>query len=65
MSFFFSLLAMKVLEPKMLGPVEPRVWLMGTEAFERTMEHHAGMKALWETKWKLPVSYVLHLGLRS
>lgn len=32
-----------------------RQWVMGTEAFERTMPHHQGIKALWETKWKFPV----------
>ena len=30
--------------------------LMGTEAFERRMPHHDGIEALWETKWKFPVS---------
>lgn len=34
----------------------PRQWLMGTEAFERRMPHHDGIEALWETKWKFPVS---------
>lgn len=33
-----------------------RQWLMGTEAFEARMPHHDGIKALWETKWKFPVS---------
>lgn len=42
-------------EHQMLGPVEPRTWLMGSEAFERVMPHHAGIRALWETKWKFPV----------
>lgn len=40
---------------EMLGPVEPRTWLMGTEAFEGVMPHHAGIRALWETKWRVPV----------
>ena len=35
---------------------EKRSWLMGAEAFERRMPHHDGIKALWETKWKFPVS---------
>ncbi|SPO03792.1 probable yellowish-green 1 protein [Cephalotrichum gorgonifer] len=51
---------------EILGPVEPRVWLMGTEAFERRMPHHEGIKALWETKWKFPCSksvYPFHDGL--
>lgn len=34
----------------------PRHWLMGTEAFERRMPHHDSIEALWETKWKFPVS---------
>jgi len=33
----------------------PEHWIMGREAFERRMPHHDGIKALWETKWKLPV----------
>jgi len=33
-----------------------RRWLMGTKAFEARMPHHDGIKALWETKWKFPVS---------
>ena len=36
------------------GPA--RQWLMGTKAFEARMPHHDGIKALWETKWKFPVS---------
>lgn len=27
---------------EMLGPVEPRTWLMGTEAFEGVVAHHGG-----------------------
>jgi hypothetical protein len=34
-----------------------KTWLMGTSAFERRMPHHDGIKALWETKWKFPVSF--------
>jgi hypothetical protein len=34
----------------------PKQWLMGTEAFEKRMPHHDGIEALWETKWKFPVS---------
>ncbi|KAL5598340.1 hypothetical protein BROUX41_003601 [Berkeleyomyces rouxiae] len=40
-------------------------WLMGKEAFEATMPHHEGMKALWETKWKevcLKAVYPFHEG---
>jgi len=37
------------------GESEGRHWIMGTEAFEKTMPHHEGIKALWETKWKFPV----------
>jgi len=33
-----------------------RQWIMGTKAFEARMPHHDGIKALWETKWKFPVS---------
>lgn len=42
-----------------------RQWAMGAEAFENVMPHHAGIKALWETKWKLPCSrsvYPFHDG---
>jgi hypothetical protein len=38
------------------GAPEAKTWIMGTEAFERRMPHHEGIKALWETKWKFPVS---------
>jgi hypothetical protein len=37
----------------------PRHWIMGREAFEQRMPHHDGIKALWETRWKLPVSNCL------
>ncbi|KAI8631659.1 alpha/beta-hydrolase [Xylariaceae sp. FL1651] len=43
----------------------PENWLMGTEAFERRMPHHDGIKALWETKWKFPCTksvYPFHDG---
>ncbi|KAI1122581.1 alpha/beta-hydrolase [Nemania abortiva] len=43
----------------------PETWQMGTAAFERRMAHHDGIKALWETKWKLPCSksvYPFHDG---
>jgi len=33
----------------------PKHWIMGSEAFERRMPHHDGIKALWETRWKFPV----------
>ncbi|KAI1212040.1 alpha/beta-hydrolase [Annulohypoxylon truncatum] len=32
----------------------PKQWLMGAEAFEKRMPHHAGIRALWETKWREP-----------
>jgi hypothetical protein len=38
------------------GQASGRTWIMGKEAFERRMPHHDGIKALWETKWKFPVS---------
>lgn len=44
-------------ESAMLGPVAPRTWLMGAEAFEGVMPHHSGIRALWETKWKVPVRF--------
>ncbi|KAI1422707.1 Alpha/Beta hydrolase protein [Xylaria sp. FL1777] len=43
----------------------PETWKMGTEAFERRMPHHEGIKALWETKWRFPCSksvYPFHDG---
>ncbi|KAH6855316.1 Alpha/Beta hydrolase protein [Chaetomium sp. MPI-CAGE-AT-0009] len=43
----------------------PRHWIMGTKAFKNRMEHHDGIKALWETRWKLPCSksvYPFHDG---
>ena len=33
---------------------------MGAEAFENVMPHHAGIKALWETKWKMPCSRAVY-----
>jgi len=30
-------------------------WMLG-EAFSRRAKHHDGIKELWETKWKFPVS---------
>ncbi|KAI0425850.1 Alpha/Beta hydrolase protein [Xylaria sp. FL1042] len=38
----------------------PETWQMGTEAFERRMPHHDGIKALWETKWRFPCSKSLY-----
>ncbi|KAI1108573.1 Alpha/Beta hydrolase protein [Nemania sp. NC0429] len=38
----------------------PETWQMGTAAFERRMPHHAGIGALWETKWKQPCSKSLY-----
>lgn len=43
------------------GNGSPRHWIMGAEAFEARMPHHDGIKALWETKWKFPVSSCLSL----
>lgn len=31
-------------------------WILG-DKFDERMPHHDGIKALWETKWKLPVSF--------
>ncbi len=36
--------------------MEVKNWRMGKEAYERKMPHHEGIKQLWETKWKFPVS---------
>lgn len=36
-----------------------RQWIMGTKAFGARMPHHDGIKALWETKWKFPVSFLV------
>lgn len=36
----------------------PKNWIMGNGAFEARMPHHEGIKALWETKWKFPVSFL-------
>lgn len=33
----------------------PSQWIMG-DAFTARAKHHASIKALWETKWKFPVS---------
>ncbi|KLU90742.1 hypothetical protein MAPG_10594 [Magnaporthiopsis poae ATCC 64411] len=41
-------------------PSSGRSWMMGAEAFERRMPHHDGIKALWETKWKIPCSKGLY-----
>ncbi|KAI5860974.1 alpha/beta-hydrolase [Durotheca rogersii] len=44
---------------------EPSQWAMGTEAFERRMPHHDGIRALWETKWRGPCTagvYPFHDG---
>ncbi len=42
--------------PAAEGRSSSRNWLMGAEAFEARMPHHDGIQALWETKWKFPVS---------
>jgi hypothetical protein len=31
-----------------------RRWILGDE-FDARMPHHDGIKALWETKWEVPV----------
>ena len=36
---------------------EVRSWRMGKEAYEKKMVHHEGIKQLWESKWKFPVSF--------
>lgn len=46
--------------------MEVRNWRMGSEAYEKKMVHHEGIKKLWEAKWKFPVSTSpLQLHLRS
>ncbi|AEO61074.1 hypothetical protein MYCTH_2310905 [Thermothelomyces thermophilus ATCC 42464] len=43
----------------------PEHWIMGRKEFERRMPHHDGIKALWETRWRLPCSksvYPFHDG---
>lgn len=40
--------------------VPRRQWIMGKDAFEATMPHHEGIRALWETKWKFPCSKSLY-----
>jgi len=40
------------------GGSSGRNWIMGPKAFEARMPHHDGIKALWETKWKFPVSHL-------
>ncbi|KAI1391841.1 alpha/beta-hydrolase [Hypoxylon trugodes] len=32
----------------------PKQWQMGVSTFERVMQHHASIRALWETKWREP-----------
>jgi hypothetical protein len=38
---------------------EKKQWLLGAQ-FGQIMPHHAGIKALWETKWKFPCSKSLY-----
>jgi hypothetical protein len=41
-----------------------RSWILG-EKFDAKMAHHAGIKALWESKWKFPCTksvYPFHDG---
>jgi dienelactone hydrolase len=43
----------------------PRNWIMGAESFNCRMPHHDGIKALWDTKWKIPCTksvYPFHDG---
>ncbi|KAB5547031.1 pigment biosynthesis protein Ayg1 [Coniochaeta sp. 2T2.1] len=52
-------------EGSLSATISGRQWIMGQEAFERKMPHHAGIKALWETKWKFPCTksvYPFHDG---
>jgi hypothetical protein len=44
-------------DPNYLKP--PKSWFMGAEAFQRRMPHHDGMKELWETRWRIPVRFVV------
>ncbi|KAJ2906013.1 hypothetical protein MKZ38_003496 [Zalerion maritima] len=39
-----------------MDPTSSKQWLMGTDKFEGRMPHHESIQALWETKWKFPVS---------
>jgi len=39
-------------------PVTKKNWVLG-DKFENRMPHHDGIKQLWETKWKFPVSHPL------
>lgn len=41
-------------------PPAPQSWRMGTEAFEGCMPHHNDIKALWETKWKMPCTHSVY-----
>ncbi len=41
-------------------PPAERQWAMGAEAFHNVMPHHAGIEALWETKWKFPCTRALY-----
>lgn len=52
---FFTIMSPHAVDMKAGGT---RNWIMGAEAFERRMPHHDGIKALWETKWKFPVSFL-------
>jgi len=37
---------------------EKKTWMVGKK-FDEVMPHHAGIKALWSTKWKMPVSQAI------
>src|SRR3978361_819764 len=44
-----------MMSPHFVGMATKKSWIMG-EKFESKMPHHNGIKELWETKWKFPVS---------
>ena len=48
------------MSPHKIEPGSERSWIMGTEAFERRMPHHDGIRALWETKWKFPCTKAVY-----
>jgi esterase/lipase len=54
------------MSPHKIGTMEEaeKNWILGAK-FKQTMPHHAGIKALWETKWKFPCTksvYPFHDG---
>jgi hypothetical protein len=54
--FGLGLGKMKLMEGDGGSDKEVRSWRMGKEAYEKKMAHHEGIKQLWESKWKFPVS---------